>query len=82
MKIQAAISASAEAPFEIAEVELDDPRRDEVLVELRAVGVCHSDLKMKSVWPSGRKSRFWREAPRPRPKGPPEPRAMIAWRIW
>ena len=43
MKIQAAISASAEAPFEIAEVELDDPRRDEVLVELRAVGVCHSD---------------------------------------
>ena len=51
MKIQAAISASAEAPFEIAEVELDDPRRDEVLVELRAVGVCHSDLTMKAVWP-------------------------------
>jgi aryl-alcohol dehydrogenase len=52
MRIQAAISASAEAPFEIAEVELDDPRRDEVLVELRAVGVCHSDLKMKAVWPA------------------------------
>ena len=51
MKIRAAISASAEAPFEIAEVELDDPRRDEVLVELRAVGVCHSDLTMKAVWP-------------------------------
>jgi aryl-alcohol dehydrogenase len=51
MKIRAAISASAEAPFEIAEVDLDEPRRDEVLVELRAVGVCHSDLTMKSVWP-------------------------------
>jgi aryl-alcohol dehydrogenase len=51
MRIQAAISASAEAPFEIAEVELDEPRRDEVLVELRAVGVCHSDLTMKAVWP-------------------------------
>ena len=51
MRIQAAISASAQAPFEIAEVELDDPRRDEVLVELRAVGVCHSDLTMKAVWP-------------------------------
>ena len=51
MKTQASISASAEAPFEIAEVELDDPRRDEVLVQLRAVGVCHSDLKMKAVWP-------------------------------
>ena len=51
MKIQAAISASAAAPFEIAEVELDEPRSDEVLVELRAVGVCHSDLTMKAVWP-------------------------------
>jgi aryl-alcohol dehydrogenase len=51
MKIRAAISAGAEAPFEIAEVELDEPRRDEVLVELRAVGVCHSDLTMKAVWP-------------------------------
>ena len=51
MKIQAALSASAAAPFEIAEVELDEPRSDEVLVELRAVGVCHSDLTMKAVWP-------------------------------
>jgi aryl-alcohol dehydrogenase len=51
MRIRAAISESPEAPFEIAEVELDDPRRDEVLVELRAVGVCHSDLTMKAVWP-------------------------------
>ena len=51
MKIRAAISAGAAAPFEIAEVELDEPRRDEVLVDLRAVGVCHSDLTMKAVWP-------------------------------
>jgi aryl-alcohol dehydrogenase len=51
MRIRAAISAAAAAPFEIAEVELDEPRRDEVLVEVRAVGVCHSDLTMKAVWP-------------------------------
>ena len=51
MRIRAAISAGAAAPFEIAEVELDEPRRDEVLVEVRAVGVCHSDLTMKAVWP-------------------------------
>ena len=51
MKIRAAISASARAPFEIADVELDEPTRDEVLVELRAVGICHSDLTMKAVWP-------------------------------
>ena len=51
MKIRAALSTGAEAPFEIAEVELDEPRADEVLVELRAVGVCHTDLTMKQVWP-------------------------------
>jgi aryl-alcohol dehydrogenase len=51
MKIKAALSASPQAPFEIAEVELDEPRRDEVLVAVSAVGVCHSDLTMKSVWP-------------------------------
>ena len=51
MKIRAAISASARAPFEIADVELDEPRDDEVLVALRAVGICHSDLTMKAVWP-------------------------------
>lgn len=51
MKIRAALSSSAEAPFEIAEVELDEPRPDEVLVELTAVGVCHTDLTMKALWP-------------------------------
>jgi aryl-alcohol dehydrogenase len=51
MKISAALSTGAEAPFEIAEVELDEPRRDEVLIEMSAVGVCHSDLTMKAVWP-------------------------------
>ncbi len=51
MKITAALSAGAQTPFEIAEVELDDPRPDEVLVKMSAVGVCHSDLTMKASWP-------------------------------
>jgi aryl-alcohol dehydrogenase len=51
MKIKAALSNSAEAPFEIAEVELDEPRADEVLVKLSAVGICHTDLTMKALWP-------------------------------
>jgi aryl-alcohol dehydrogenase len=51
MTTRAALSTSADAPFEIAEVELDEPRADELLVELQAVGVCHSDLTMKAVWP-------------------------------
>jgi len=51
MKIKAALSTSAQAPFEIAEVELDEPRGDEVLVKLSAAGVCHTDLMMKAAWP-------------------------------
>jgi aryl-alcohol dehydrogenase len=51
MRITAALSTGAEAPFELADVELDEPRSDEVLVEMKAVGVCHSDLTMKAVWP-------------------------------
>ncbi|RKR06684.1 alcohol dehydrogenase [Kushneria sinocarnis] len=31
-------------PLSIEEVELDEPGRDEVLVRLRAAGLCHSDL--------------------------------------
>ena len=52
MKIIAALSADPQAPFEIVEVELDEPRADEVLVQLTAVGVCHSDLTMKAAWPA------------------------------
>jgi aryl-alcohol dehydrogenase len=51
MKIKAALSTGGESPFEIAEVELDGPRADEVLVTLSAAGVCHTDLTMKAAWP-------------------------------
>jgi Zn-dependent alcohol dehydrogenase len=51
MKIKAALSAGAHAPFEIAELELDDPRPDEALVRMTAAGVCHTDLTMKAMWP-------------------------------
>lgn len=33
-------------PLEIAEVELDPPGRGEVLVRIRAAGLCHSDLSV------------------------------------
>ena len=51
MKITAALSHGADTPFEIAEVDLDEPRADEVLVKLHAVGICHTDLTMRAVWP-------------------------------
>src|SRR5436309_2712030 len=51
MQVKAALSYGAETPLEIAEVELDEPRADEVLVKLSATGVCHTDLTMRSAWP-------------------------------
>ena len=44
MKIVAAVVSAAHAPFEMKFIELDDPRPDEVLVRIEAVGLCHTDL--------------------------------------
>jgi S-(hydroxymethyl)glutathione dehydrogenase/alcohol dehydrogenase len=43
MKTKAAIATKAGAPLAIEEVELEGPKAGEVLVELRATGVCHTD---------------------------------------
>jgi aryl-alcohol dehydrogenase len=40
----AALVETAGAQFSLAEVELDDPRPDEVLVRVAAAGICHTDL--------------------------------------
>ncbi len=43
MKIQAAVVWEAGAELSIEEFDLDDPREDEILVKVEAVGVCHTD---------------------------------------
>ena len=43
MKIQAAVAWEAGATLSIEEFDLDDPRDDEILVKIEAVGVCHAD---------------------------------------
>lgn len=43
MKTRAAIAHAAGKPLQIETVELEGPRAGEVLVELRATGVCHTD---------------------------------------
>ena len=43
MKTKAAIAFQAGKPLEIAEVELQGPQAGEVLVEIKATGVCHTD---------------------------------------
>jgi S-(hydroxymethyl)glutathione dehydrogenase / alcohol dehydrogenase len=43
MKTRAAIAFEAGQPLEIAEVDLEGPREGEVLVEIKATGICHTD---------------------------------------
>jgi S-(hydroxymethyl)glutathione dehydrogenase/alcohol dehydrogenase len=43
MKTRAAVAFAAGKPLEIADVELSGPRTGEVLVEIKATGVCHTD---------------------------------------
>ncbi|MGH7934821.1 MAG: S-(hydroxymethyl)glutathione dehydrogenase/class III alcohol dehydrogenase [Candidatus Binataceae bacterium] len=43
MKVRAAVAHKADAPLEITQVDLEGPKRGEVLVEIRATGVCHTD---------------------------------------
>ena len=44
MQITAAVARAPGADFTLEAVELDDPRPDEILVRIAAVGVCHTDL--------------------------------------
>ncbi|HMQ56684.1 MAG TPA: NAD(P)-dependent alcohol dehydrogenase [Anaerolineae bacterium] len=44
MKIRAAIVRQQKQPLSLEEVELEDPRPDEVLVRLVGAGICHTDL--------------------------------------
>ena len=46
MKIAAAIAWEQDAPLIIEDVELDPPRADEILVKIKAVGICHTDLNV------------------------------------
>src|SRR5580698_9632990 len=43
MKTRAAVAFEAAKPLEIVELDLEGPRAGEVLVELKATGVCHTD---------------------------------------
>ncbi|MBW9051063.1 NAD(P)-dependent alcohol dehydrogenase [Rhizobium mesosinicum] len=44
MKTVAAVSRQAKEPFSIEEIELPEPVGNEVLVQIRGVGICHTDL--------------------------------------
>ncbi|MFK7870243.1 MAG: S-(hydroxymethyl)glutathione dehydrogenase, partial [Roseobacter sp.] len=43
MRTRAAVALAAGQPLEVMEVELEGPRAGEVLVEIKATGLCHTD---------------------------------------
>src|SRR3954465_4331262 len=43
MKVRAAVAREAGKPLSLETVELDGPREGEVLVEIKATGICHTD---------------------------------------
>src|SRR4029450_115998 len=43
MRTRAAVAYEVNKPLVVEEVELDGPRQGEVLVEIMATGVCHTD---------------------------------------
>jgi S-(hydroxymethyl)glutathione dehydrogenase/alcohol dehydrogenase len=51
MKTRAAVFHGAGRPLEVCEIELEEPRDDEVVVRMGAVGICGTDLhSVKGEW--------------------------------
>ena len=43
MKTRAAVAFEAKKPLEIVELDLEGPKAGEVLIEIKATGICHTD---------------------------------------
>src|SRR2546428_6806581 len=48
MGVPAAVVGSKDGPFQLEEVEIGEPRAGELLVKITAVGMCHTDLSVRS----------------------------------
>src|SRR4029077_817450 len=49
MKTRAAVLRKGGQPWEITELDLDEPKAGEVLVRMRAAGLCHSDEHIRAT---------------------------------
>src|SRR5512141_1807969 len=58
MKTRAAVAFQAKKPLEIVELDLEGPKAGEVLIEIKATGICHTDaytldgLDSEGIFPS------------------------------
>lgn len=57
MKTRAAVAFEAKKPLEIVEVDLEGPKAGEVLVEIKATGICHTDAYTLDGFDSEESSR-------------------------
>lgn len=49
--VKALQKASADEPFKVVEIERRDPRVDDVVIDIKAAGVCHSDIHtVRNEW--------------------------------
>lgn len=44
----AAVTRGIDAPFQLEDIKIDEPRSHEVLVRITAVGMCHSDMSVRA----------------------------------
>ena len=60
MRTKAAVALAAGQPLTVMEVNLDDPREGEVLIEIKATGICHTDdFTLSGADPEGLFPSFW-----------------------
>jgi aryl-alcohol dehydrogenase len=52
VQVTAAVLEQSGGPFALAEVELEEPRADEVLVRVVSVGICGTDLEFANFFPT------------------------------
>ena len=63
MKTRAAVAFAAKQPLEIVELDLEGPKAGEVLVEIMATGICHTDaytldgLDSEGIFPTSSATR-------------------------
>lgn len=52
MRVTAALLEANGQPFTLTELDLEDPRPDEVLIEVAATGICSTDLEFANFFPT------------------------------
>lgn len=51
IKTKALQKTAPDAPFKVVDIERRDPREDDVVIDIKAAGICHSDIHtIRNEW--------------------------------